>query len=178
MKDNIAKIAILRRLDRIGQGNFGDSKFVGESVFELRFDIGEGYRVYFTNKKENIVFLLAGGKKNTQQEDIREAIELAQEGDFTMTTKFDVADYLDTKELQDGYLEAVAKENDPAELIKAIKTVARAKGMSKTANDAGITREGLYKALSPDGNPAFYTVWQILASIGYTLTPTPLAKKV
>ncbi len=44
--------------------------------------------------------------------------------------------------------------------------------------EAGITREGLYKVLSPDGNPAFSTVWNILHSIGYTLTPTPIAKKM
>lgn len=94
------------------------------------------------------------------------------------TTEFDIADYLDTQELQDGYLEEIAKDNDPAELMKAIQTVARAKGMTKTAKEAGITREGLYKALSPDGNPAFSTVWQILKAIGYTLTPTPLAKQL
>lgn len=94
------------------------------------------------------------------------------------TTEFDAADYLDNQELQDGYLEEIAKDNDPAELMKAIQTVARAKGMTKTATEAGITREGLYKALSPDGNPAFSTVWQILKSIGYTLTPTPLPKRL
>ena len=67
-------------------------------------------------------------------------------------TKFDVAEYLDTDELQTLYLDEVAKENDPAALIKAIDTVARAKGMTKTAKEAGISREGLYKALSPEYN--------------------------
>ena len=51
LKDNIAKIAILRRLDRIGQGNFGDSEFVGESVFELRFDIGDSFSSCGRQKK-------------------------------------------------------------------------------------------------------------------------------
>lgn len=90
------------------------------------------------------------------------------------TTKFDVAEYLDSDELRKGYLEAVAADGEEKELLCAIKDVARARGMAKTARDAGITREGLYKALSPDGNPAFSTVFRILKAIGYTLTPTPL----
>ena len=92
------------------------------------------------------------------------------------TTKFDVAEYLDTEELRKDYLELVAKDGTQEELLKAISDVARARGMTKTAKEAGITREGLYKALSSDGNPAFSTVWNILHSLGYTLTPTPIAK--
>ncbi len=92
------------------------------------------------------------------------------------TTEFDVAEYLDTEELRDCYLDYVAKDGTQEELLKAISDVARARGMSKTAKEAGITREGLYKALSPNGNPAFSTIWNILHSIGYTLTPTPIAK--
>ena len=94
------------------------------------------------------------------------------------TTKFDVADYLDTEELREDYLELVSKDGTPEELLKAINDVARARGMAKTAREAGRTREGLYKALSPDGNPAFSTVYNILHAIGYTLTPTPLSKRV
>ena len=91
-------------------------------------------------------------------------------------TEFDMAEYLDTEELREGYLEYVAKEGTQEELLEAIKTVARARGMTKTAKEAGISRMGLYKALSPEGNPAFSTVWNILHSIGYTLTPTPITK--
>lgn len=89
-------------------------------------------------------------------------------------TPFDAAEFLDTEELQAGYLAEVAKENNPAELLKAIDTIARARGMSKTAKAAGITREGLYKALSPSGNPAFSTVYKVLNAIGYTLVPIPM----
>ena len=59
----------------------------------------------------------------------------------------------------------------------AIDTVARAKGMTKTAKEAGISREGLYKALSPNGNPSFATVCKILNAIGYILVPERIAKK-
>lgn len=91
--------------------------------------------------------------------------------------KFDSAAYLDTDELQTLYLDEIAMENDPAALIKAIDTVARAKGMTKTAREAGISREGLYKALSPVGNPSFATVCRILNAIGYTFVPTRITKK-
>ncbi len=87
---------------------------------------------------------------------------------------FDAAEYLDDEELQARYLVEVAKENNPTELLKAIDTIARAKGMAKTARKAGITREGLYKALSPQGNPAFSTVLKVLNAIGYTLVPMPM----
>lgn len=82
LKNNVAKIAILKRLDRVKDGNFGDSRIVGKNVFELKFDIGEGYRVYFTNMSENlkkIIILLAGGTKSTQDEDIKTAIKMAKE---------------------------------------------------------------------------------------------------
>ena len=92
------------------------------------------------------------------------------------TTEFDVAEYLDTEELRKGYLELVAKDGTQAELLRAINAVARARGMTKTAKEAGITRDGLYKALAPEANPAFSTVFNILHAIGYTLTPTPIAK--
>ncbi len=83
---------------------------------------------------------------------------------------FDMANYLDTEELQNEYLKLVSEENDPAELIKAIQTVAKAKGMANTAKKAGITREGLYKALGENGNPGFVTVCNILNAIGYKIT--------
>ena len=92
-------------------------------------------------------------------------------------TEFDVAEYLDNEEVREGYLELVSKEGTQEELLKAINDVARARGMTKTAKDAGITRDGLYKALSPKGNPTFSTVWNILHAIGYTLTPTPISNQ-
>lgn len=91
-------------------------------------------------------------------------------------TEFDAAEYLDTEELREGYLELVSQEGTPEDLLRAINTVARARGMTKTAKEAGITRDGLYKALSEDGNPTFITVCNILRAIGYTLTPTPITK--
>ena len=58
-------------------GNFGDAKSVGAGVFDLRFDFGPGYRVYYTERNGEIVVLLAGGDKSTQKQDIEKAKELA-----------------------------------------------------------------------------------------------------
>ena len=79
LRDFRAKAAVSLRIKRIEHGDFGDSKFVGESVYELRVDVGKGYRAYFTNKNGCIVFLLNGGSKSTQNKDIEKAKRLAKE---------------------------------------------------------------------------------------------------
>lgn len=79
LKDTVAKVSIARRLVRMEDGNFGDSKSVGGGVFEIRIDVGKGYRVYFTNKDNKIIFLLVGGDKSTQDDDIKTAKKMAGE---------------------------------------------------------------------------------------------------
>ena len=63
----------------MGLGNFGDCKSVGESLFELRINVGKGYRVYFTNQGNKIVVLLVGGDKSTQEKDIKMAKKMIKE---------------------------------------------------------------------------------------------------
>lgn len=65
---------ILVRLNRVEQGNFGPSGPVGGGVFELKFDFGPGYRVYYGLDGDDVVILLGGGDKKTQSSDIRKAI--------------------------------------------------------------------------------------------------------
>lgn len=79
LRDNLAKVAILRRIERLRESDFGDSKSVGGKVFELRVDIGKGYRVYFMNRGSDIIILLLGGDKKTQSDDIKAAKKLAKE---------------------------------------------------------------------------------------------------
>lgn len=79
LKDMRARIAIARRLERAQDGNLGDVKSVGERVFEMRVDMGAGYRLYYTMRGNELIILLVGGDKSTQQRDIEKAIEMAKE---------------------------------------------------------------------------------------------------
>ena len=74
LKDNKARDKIIVRIKRIEQtNNLGDYKSVGDNVYELRIDYGCGYRVYFTFNGNEIIILLCGGDKSTQQKDINKA---------------------------------------------------------------------------------------------------------
>ena len=84
------------------------------------------------------------------------------------TTRWDVQDGLQTPEDCAAFIEAAIEEagDDAAFIAKALGEVARSRGMAQTARDAGLSREGLYKALSADGNPSFATVLKVLAALG------------
>ena len=75
LKDLKGRIAILRRIDRMAAANFGDQKFIGNGVWELRIDSGPGYRVYFSQQAKTVVLLLCGGTKRSQASDIRQALK-------------------------------------------------------------------------------------------------------
>lgn len=81
LRDQNAKSRILIRIRRLSLGNLGDVKPVGEGVSELRVDYGPGYRVYFCRRGEEVVLLLVGGTKKTQNSDIVRAKQLAREWD-------------------------------------------------------------------------------------------------
>ena len=78
LKDANARARVGRRLDRLRLGNAGDVKPVGEGVSELRIDYGPGYRVYYMQRGQTVIVLLAGGDKRSQRRDIISAIELAR----------------------------------------------------------------------------------------------------
>lgn len=75
LKDKITRARIRRRLDRLSEGHYGDVSSVGESVYELRFKFGPGYRIYFGEKEQTIIILLCGGDKSSQINDIKKAKE-------------------------------------------------------------------------------------------------------
>ncbi len=79
LRDEKARARIAWRTERMRTGNFGDSKSVGGGVFELRVDIGQGYRIYFKYSRQDIILILVGGNKSTQQDDIKAAQKLAKE---------------------------------------------------------------------------------------------------
>lgn len=89
-------------------------------------------------------------------------------------TRWDPVDYLKTDEDMALYLDACLEEDTGDGLVvrAALNDVARARGMSQLARDTGISREGLYKALSPTGNPEFSTVLKVIKALGLKLHTT------
>ena len=74
LQDLKAKRTVARRIYRIIPGNFGDHKFIGGGVWEIRIDVGPGYRLYYGHIGASVVLLLCGGSKRTQTADIRKAL--------------------------------------------------------------------------------------------------------
>jgi probable addiction module antidote protein len=88
-------------------------------------------------------------------------------------TDFDPDEYLENDEMIAGYLSDALETRDPAFIADAIGVIARAKGMKRVAEDAGVSRESLYRALSANGNPEFGTVLKVLASLNIKLIAQP-----
>lgn len=88
--------------------------------------------------------------------------------------RWDVADYLQTEEEIAAYLEAAAEQNEPELMAVALGDVARARNMSQLAREVGMTREGLYKALSSEGNPSFATIMKVAKALGLKLGFQPI----
>lgn len=77
LRDDRAKAKILVRINRLGAGNPGDVQPVGDGISEMRIDYGPGYRVYYADRGAEVVVLLVGGDKSSQERDIAKARELA-----------------------------------------------------------------------------------------------------
>jgi probable addiction module antidote protein len=87
------------------------------------------------------------------------------------TTPYDPAEYLDTPGRIAAYLRVVFEDGDPVLIAAALGDVARAKGMTQLASQSGVTREALYKALSPSGDPRLSTFLGVMKALGIKLTP-------
>lgn len=95
----------------------------------------------------------------------------------TLTTPWDPADHLESEEDMAAYLEAALREGDATLVAAALGDIARSKGMTQVARAAGLGRESLYKALSPNGNPELATVMRVVAALGLQLHATPAPAK-
>ncbi len=91
------------------------------------------------------------------------------------TTTFDITDYLDSQEMIAEYLNTVLEEGTDKDFIVAIGNVAKAIGMTRIAEETGLSRPSLYKALSEDANPQFTTIMKVLKAIGGQLQINPTA---
>ena len=92
-------------------------------------------------------------------------------------TRWDAADYLKTDEDIALYFEICAADDpgDGSLIRSALRAISRARGMTQLARDTGISRDGLYTALSPEGNPSFATILKVTRALGLTLQGEPLA---
>lgn len=91
------------------------------------------------------------------------------------TKPFDPAKYLDTPEAIATYMTEALETGDPAFVADALGVIARARGMTEVAREAGVSRESLYRALSAEGNPEFGTVMRVAQALGlqFSITPAP-----
>jgi probable addiction module antidote protein len=94
----------------------------------------------------------------------------------TKTRPYDAAAYLKTEEDCALYLQAAIDESDgdPSLIVAALGDIARARGMMQLARETGLSREGLYKALSPEGNPSFATIAKVIGALGLKLHASPV----
>ena len=86
---------------------------------------------------------------------------------------WNVTDALKTPEARAAYIEAAIEENDPDFLTVALGDVAKAEGMTKVARKAKVTRENLYRAFAPGGNPTMATVMRVLDALGLRICVSP-----
>ena len=89
------------------------------------------------------------------------------------TSKFDITDYLDSNEMIAEYLNTVLEEGDDTEIVTAIGHIAKAIGMTKIAEEAGLSRPSLYKALSEGAKPQFSTIMKVLKAVGGQIRVKP-----
>lgn len=91
------------------------------------------------------------------------------------TSKFEIADYLDSKEMIAEYLNSVLEEGNSNDVINAIGHIAKSIGMTKIAEETGLSRPSLYKALSDGAKPQFATIMKVLKAIGGQIQVSPLS---
>ena len=186
LKDN-GRARIQVRVERLAKGNPGQHRRLSGGVAELKINVGPGYRVYYSERGDELIILL--GEKSTQRRrktPRHQDSDCPRQGPFelatmrkkaakprprTKTMPYDVADQLRTPEEMAAYLDAwlVEAPDDVAGIARALGDIARAKGMSKVARAAGLSRESLYKALSEDGNPSLATVLKVAKALGLRL---------
>ena len=170
---------IMSRLDRVENGNFGDSKSLGGGLFELRFFFGPGYRVYFGLKGNQLVILLCGGDKrfSIQRYCISKALLEKLYGGISMRKyRAIVIERLkNNPEEAEAYLQAALedyqKDQNKEAFLLALRTLVEAKGgMDWLSKHTHLNRPQLYRTLSASGNPTLGTLTKVLGTLGFRLS--------
>jgi probable addiction module antidote protein/putative addiction module killer protein len=185
LADRTSRARIQMRVDRLAHGNPGQNRHLTHGVSELKIDVGPGYRVYYTEREGELIITLGrwrqvhaaarhqDGDRPRQAPLGRNAMprKATRSTAKTRTVPYDVAEQLRTPEEMAAYLDAWLTEapDDAAGIARALGDIARAKGMTQVARDAGLSRESLYKALSENGNPSFATVLKVARALGVRL---------
>ncbi|APS40378.1 addiction module antidote protein [Salegentibacter sp. T436] len=91
------------------------------------------------------------------------------------TSKFDIADYLDSNDMIVEYLNSVLEEGDTSDLIIALRHISKAIGMTKIADETGLSRPSIYKALSDGAKPQFSTIMKVLKAVGGQIKINPIS---
>lgn len=175
LRDRAGAAQALRRLARLERGNPGNVAPVGEGVSELKIDFGPWYRVYFGQRGQELVIILAGGDVQPRAGHQSSQVTVGQmEGAKPMTkakfSAFDVADHIKTPDDAALYLDAVLADGDANEIAEALGVVARSQGMAAIAEESGLSRETLYRTLSDAGNPRLATLLGVLRAMGLRLS--------
>jgi probable addiction module antidote protein len=153
LRDAKAKAIIFTRIERLAHGNAGDVKPIGSGITEMRIAFGPAAAI--NPRRPRTSKKLSRSPRNG-------TVKMAE-----TFSRFDAADYLTSDEAISAYLEESTRSGDPSVMAAALGTVARARNVSQLARDTGMTREGIYKALSPEGNPAFATVVKVAHAMGF-----------
>jgi putative addiction module killer protein/probable addiction module antidote protein len=180
-RDITARIAVDRRVNRVEQGNFGDHKFCRDGVWELRIDVGAGYRVYYAIAGKEIVLLLCGGDKRTQDADSTALANIGRIGKGGQEMKDRTHDeamaemYREDPAYALQLLNSILEDGDQSELLIALRQMAKAfGGVQAIAEQAHLNPTQLYRTLSPEGNPALSSFSAILKAMGMRLSVQPI----
>lgn len=183
LRDNRAKVSVLRRVDRAARGNFGDHKACRDGVSEMRVDVGPGYRVYYSGGSP-LRRRQAHPECGYQQGSRLQGRFLAPDKGGTAMNKpyisheeATIESFKKNPDYAAEYLNAVIENGDQEELMLALRRVASAFGMRDVAETAQLNPKTLYRTLSPAGNPELRSFQAILGAMGMRLAVTPLARE-
>jgi probable addiction module antidote protein len=181
LRDRQAIVRIAARIDRLASGDPGDVKPIGGGLSELRIDhaLATGSISPVAARSSSSCSAGATRRHRSGTSTGRRRWPPNGRSEPAMTEqkfgRYDSADYLETEADIAAYLDAVMAErdDDPAYVTRALGVVARARNISQLARDTGMSREGIYKALSDDGNPSFVTVARIARALGLRIAFEP-----